>query len=170
MVLADLRPSQEAQEAERAALVATLRRLEGEQARLIAAVAEGAGEAPALVAAIREREQRRAEVQRRIDVLEQRVEPLDLRRAERQVWERVRAWRAVLARQSAQARGVLQQLLDGQRIVFTPREDPGRRWYDFAGQAGLGGLLAGEVSQAGVTPAGFEPAISTLKGSRPWPG
>jgi len=21
-----------------------------------------------------------------------------------------------------------------------------------------------------VTPAGFEPAISTLKGSRPWPG
>ena len=26
------------------------------------------------------------------------------------------------------------------------------------------------VPQTMVTPAGFEPAISTLKGSRPWPG
>jgi len=26
------------------------------------------------------------------------------------------------------------------------------------------------VSKGMVTPAGFEPAISTLKGSRPWPG
>jgi hypothetical protein len=30
--------------------------------------------------------------------------------------------------------------------------------------------LALELPKAVVTPAGFEPAISTLKGSRPWPG
>ena len=40
-----------------------------------------------------------------------------------------------------------------------------------AGEATRRRLLAGSLSaKAMVTPAGFEPAISTLKGSRPGPG
>ena len=31
-------------------------------------------------------------------------------------------------------------------------------------------LTKDELAKRMVTPAGFEPAISTLKGSRPWPG
>jgi hypothetical protein len=41
--------------------------------------------------------------------------------------------------------------------------------YRFVGEGVLAPLLSGVLRRM-VTPAGFEPAISTLKGSRPWPG
>ena len=50
-------------------------------------------------------------------------------------------------------------------------EDGRRRGYRFTGTVTYDRLLPAELSRAYmVTPAGFEPAISTLKGSRPWPG
>jgi site-specific DNA recombinase len=169
MALADLQPSRHAQESERETLVVSLRQLEAELARLVAAVAAGAGEVPALVAALRQAEQRRADFQRRLAARDRPAAIADLKGVELEIRRRARDWRAVLGRQTDQARGVLQQLL-ADRIVFTPHVEEGRRWYDFAGTAHLGGMLAGGVSQAVVTPAGFEPAISTLKGSRPGPG
>jgi hypothetical protein len=50
-------------------------------------------------------------------------------------------------------------------------DGPGRRGYRFTGTVTYERLLpAGASRPYVVTPAGFEPAISTLKGSRPWPG
>jgi hypothetical protein len=57
------------------------------------------------------------------------------------------------------------------REAVTPGEDPEGRYYEFAGQGALDKLLAGIIRPSSVvTPAGFEPAISTLKGSCPGPG
>jgi hypothetical protein len=56
------------------------------------------------------------------------------------------------------------------RLVVTPNED--RNEFRITGTGLLEPLLerALGVPKALVTPAGFEPAISTLKGSRPRPG
>jgi hypothetical protein len=68
------------------------------------------------------------------------------------------------------ARQILREVLVG-RLIFAPKIDGSARYYEFTGRATLSGLLAGVVtSDMMVTPAGFEPAISTLKGSRPGPG
>jgi hypothetical protein len=82
-------------------------------------------------------------------------------------------WQGLLNRQPEQTRQILGKLLVG-RLIFTPRTDGTERYYDFAGQGSLTKLLTGVVfpkdrSHSVVTPAGFEPAISTLKGSRPGP-
>ena len=56
------------------------------------------------------------------------------------------------------------------RLTFTPVPDEHR--YELTGEGTFERLLGVGVdnrSTAVVTPAGFEPAISTLKGSRPWP-
>jgi hypothetical protein len=168
MALADLAPRRDARAAEQEALTARLRQLEAELERLTAAVAAG-GELPTLLAALKEREGQRAECRRQLETLGHGVRPLDLKRVERQIRERLRDATRLLERQVGPARGVLRELL-AVMIAFTPHIAAERRWYEFAGQLSLGGLLAGEVPQAMVTPAGFEPAISTLKGSRPGPG
>jgi hypothetical protein len=84
--------------------------------------------------------------------------------------ERLLGWRDVLRRQVSEARQILGGLLVG-RLVFTPKQDA-RGWsYAFTGTGSVSAMVAGIVTPEGmVTPAGFEPAISTLKGSRPWPG
>ncbi len=54
------------------------------------------------------------------------------------------------------------------RVVYTPRR---ARACEFVAECSDGRVLRGVLGTQGlVTPAGFEPAISTLKGSRPWPG
>jgi hypothetical protein len=83
---------------------------------------------------------------------------------------RLADWRGVLRRQREQARAILGRLLAG-RLTFTPRETPEGPVYDFAGQGSITEHLTGVLATRRlVTPAGFEPAISTLKGSRPGPG
>ncbi len=72
-----------------------------------------------------------------------------------------------------EARRLLASLLGGKRVTFTPVEDAQGRRYAFSGEAALSGFFQGILAKRSewlVTPAGFEPAISTLKGSRPWPG
>jgi hypothetical protein len=71
-------------------------------------------------------------------------------------------------------RQIIGKILDG-RLTFTPGEDEVGKLYRFEGRGALGRLLAGILSPRDlplsvVTPAGFEPAISTLKGLRPGPG
>ena len=47
----------------------------------------------------------------------------------------------------------------------------GKVGYRFKARGSYASLLPAALSTPDVvTPAGFEPAISTLKGSRPWPG
>ena len=74
----------------------------------------------------------------------------------------------MLRREVPETREILRNLIVG-RIVYTPRQEA--RVYEFSGRRSFGRILAGNTSPVSVvTPAGFEPAISTLKGSRPWPG
>ena len=91
-----------------------------------------------------------------------------VRDLERRLRARLQNWKGVLRRQTPEARPLLGRLLEG-RLTFTPHPD--QRLYTFSGKGTLGGLVAGAApSLAMVTPAGFEPAISTLKGLRPRPG
>jgi hypothetical protein len=79
-------------------------------------------------------------------------------------------WYGLMNRQVGHARQILNALLMG-RLVFTPHHDGGARYYDVAGRWSIGRALTTIIEAEGmVTPAGFEPAISTLKGSRPGPG
>ena len=163
-----LLPADETREREHAAIIAQLRDLEAELGRLAAAIAVG-GDLTALVEATKAREQQRAQLETRllglgarptISVAQRTWLADDVRR-------RLDEWRAVLTRQPEEGRVVLDELLVGQRIRFTPEPEAGL--YRFKGWAALDGLITGRT-RAMVTPAGFEPAISTLKGSRPRPG
>ena len=79
-------------------------------------------------------------------------------------------WRDTLRQEVPAARRTLRALLNG-RFVFTPRGEGDERYYEFEGTGTVSKIIAGLTLPKGVvTPAGFEPAISTLKGSRPWPG
>jgi len=97
-----------------------------------------------------------------------RIGQREIPRLEREIRHRLADWRSMLRREVPEAREILRNLVVG-RIVFTPR--PEARMYEFSGRGSFGRLLTGTAwTSSVVTPAGFEPAISTLKGSRPWPG
>ena len=71
-----------------------------------------------------------------------------------------------------QARQVLRKMVS-QPLRCAPFElADGRRGYRFVVAKSLDRVIPRKLlpSTYVVTPAGFEPAISTLKGSRPWPG
>ncbi len=162
-------------ESERRALTDELATVEREIERLTAAVVAG-GELAPLVEALKAREQRRDALQGRIAGLDSRLRAgdIDAHRLADKARGRLREWRAVLGEQPVKARQIVGKLLDG-RLTFTPGEDERGRLYRFEGRGALGRLLAGVLSPRDlplsvVTPAGFEPAISTLKGSRPGPG
>ena len=98
---------------------------------------------------------------------------MDLRQLELAGRERLTDWQGLLEREGDEARAILGAALVG-RFVFSPGEDASGPFYDYLGRWSVGKALAGVLPVAStkgmVTPAGFEPAISTLKGSRPWPG
>ncbi len=61
------------------------------------------------------------------------------------------------------------RVLFPERIVFKP--DTAQRKVELRATCAVGSVFERLlVPRTMVTPAGFEPAISTLKGSRPWPG
>ena len=170
--LAGLLPTSERAEQRRETLVAEQSRLEAELGRLTEAIVAG-GDAATLVAAIRTREKRKAEVVSALAVLGhvRQMDAHQLAALRADLKARLSDWRSLLRRQPIQGRQILRKLLVG-RLTLTPREADGRRVYEYRGEATLGRLLAGAIPSAPgmVTPAGFEPAISTLKGSRPRPG
>jgi Recombinase zinc beta ribbon domain len=174
-----------------AALRKELRDLEGQLANLTIAVKLG-GALPALVAEMQAIEQRKAEIQRPLT-------PAPALRADVATLETLMGqWRAMFRANVPIARQILRELLAGERIVLTPQADGAG--YDFVAPCTLDRIAAGHGShmlaaysirpskpgedtvrvssksggldtpQRLVTPAGFEPAISTLKGLRPRPG
>lgn len=158
----------------REAALSDLTRVEAEIARYTAAIGAG-GDLPSVIEALRQREGRRAHLKAELASLDQMrsLGEGELAHLEAELRARLADWRALLQRHPREARQILRKLLVG-RLVFSPETNETGRFYRFTGQATLGRLLAGEVlsklSISVVTPAGFEPAISTLKGSRPWPG
>ena len=126
----------------------------------------------ALLAAIQDRERRLTSLRAELHGLgtAMRMADTGTDALRHRLEERLAGWRGLLGRQVGEARQILRHLMVG-RLTFTPREDGGGRFYAFEGRGSVSALLSGIVSAEGVvTPAGFEPAISTLKGSRPWPG
>jgi site-specific DNA recombinase len=177
--LGDLRPSPDVQAAERADLEHQLAVTETELARLAAAVAGGA-RLETLLTALRERERRREQLRAQLAALAtaRQVASLDLGRMRTHLTALLDDWRGLLQGHVVLARQAVRKLVP-ERLVFTPLTTAaGARVFEFRGEGRLDPILAGLVSgvlrshapKAVVTPAGFEPAISTLKGSRPWPG
>ena len=165
----ELRPGGDPAERRRDEVLSEMRRLDGELSRLTAAVASG-GDLPALLAALKERQAQRECCEQALVELDAtaRIGRHEIPRLEREIRHRLADWRAMLRREIPEAREILRNLVVG-RIVFKPR--PEARVYEFSGRGSFGRLLAGTTSPVSVvTPAGFEPAISTLKGSRPGPG
>ena len=180
--LVDLRPSADVHMAERADLERQLASTETELARLAAAVA-GGGRLETLLTALRERERRREQLRAQLAALDavRHVASLDLGRVRKNLGALLDDWRGLLLGNVVLARQAVRKLVP-ERLVFEPITTPeGERVYEFRGEGRLDPILAGLVSgllknqppKAVVTPAGFEPAISTLKGSRrgqPWRG
>jgi site-specific DNA recombinase len=127
-------------------------------ARLTEAVTLGAGAIPTLVGEMKALQRRRdalaAELARRTNGLPKST-------AIRQELETYLAeWTTTLRRNVTQGRQLLRKLLVG-RIIFTPRPEG----VEFEAECTLGKLLSGlACAKSLVTPAGFEPAVSTLKG------
>ena len=124
---------------------------------------------------IKDRERQGAHLQRAVADLDAlaAVACLDAADLRRRLTTKLADRQGLLARHPQQARQIVAKLLDG-RLTFTPRLDSasGERAYTFSGAGRLDAILSGVIAlpTSLVTPAGFEPAISTLKGSRPWPG
>ena len=81
-------------------------------------------------------------------------------------------WQGLLRGQTVQARQMIRKLLDRALCFHARRGRPTERSTRTRGAWTGCSSIRGDSAccRAMVTPAGFEPAISTLKGSRPWPG
>jgi hypothetical protein len=140
--LALWQPANDARDQQREALRAELRRLESEIARLTEAVVSG-GDIASLITALREHEARCHKVRARLAAVEAPAPSAGtVRDLERRLRARLKNWKGVLRRQTAEARPLLSRLLEG-RLAFTPH--PEQRLYTFSGRASLGGLISGAV-------------------------
>jgi hypothetical protein len=72
-------------------------------------------------------------------------------------------WRGLLARNTADARPVLKELLDGEPIAFTPVNEPTMRGFEFKGSVKIGGLLAGLVGVGSLASPGGPVAMCTCR-------
>jgi site-specific DNA recombinase len=134
-----------AREERREALTSELTRLDAELRRYAEAIALGEP-LPSILEAMRGREQRRHAIRAELDELGRKASraPLTDVAVYREALRRLVGWTGLLARHPSEARGVLQDLLCG-RIVVKPVVVGGERWFDFRGEATLGGLFHGLI-------------------------
>jgi RecC C-terminal domain len=126
--------------------------------RLTEAIQMGGALAP-LVADLKALTSRREHLVGRLNG-ERRVGVADLRALEAELRGYLAEWVEMLHRNPQQSRQMLRKLIDG-RIIVHPREESAELEF----RCSLGKLIAGlDVPKAMVTPAGFEPAISTSEG------
>ena len=147
-------PAEDAQpvRAELADVEARIRRL-GDAIQL-------AGDIGPLVEDLKALTSRRERLQGRLSG-ERRVGVAELRALEAELRGYLAEWAELLHRNPQQSRQMLRKVIDG-RIIVHPRDKSAELEF----RCSLGRLIAGlHVPKAMVTPAGFEPAISTLKGS-----
>ena len=105
-----------------------------------------AGDVVALAAAIKARETRRIQLVRDLAALEQlhaMMARFDARGVETDLRRKLADWRALLGQHTPVARQMVLKLLDGGRILWTPRPEAG--CYEFTGRTVLDKLLAGVV-------------------------
>jgi hypothetical protein len=145
----------------RAALERDLARILERERRLADAIARG-GDLDPLLAALKAEQAARAAVQGELEATRRRagVASLDSARVVPAVQARAADVRALLGRQPAQARGMLQHLLVG-KLTLTPVLGAGRADYRFAGQGSYGPLLVGQVvDTSGGSPNGKRQRVS----------
>ncbi len=80
---------------------------------------------------------------------------IDVTTLERELTAKLDDWKGLLRRQTPQARQVLKKLLCGP-VMFAPKRQGTRRYYDFGATIAIGPMLAGTCNVGGV-PRGFEP-------------
>jgi hypothetical protein len=113
-----------------------------------------------LVEGLEDRERRRAQVRDQLAALEhcERVSQFDPASIERDLRTRLEDWRGLLCLQLVQARQILRKLVG--RLVFTPRKDANRGYYEFSGQGTMTRILEGIVlPKGGAAPGGISPNI-----------
>jgi site-specific DNA recombinase len=134
---------------QRRQLRAELADIERQRGRLVDAIAQGREAAVAvLVARLETVEQRVRELADALAALEASVQkpaaPWSV--TERDARQRLTEWRELLGRHPDQARALLELLLDGTPLRFTPIDEPTRCGFRFEGDLVIGGLLEGAVT------------------------
>ncbi len=155
----------------RAAIERELSLLETHLGNLVDAVARGEAN-DSLFARLKTEETRKKALVAELEALQRSatVASLDSKQLERELAARAADVKGLLGRHVPQTRQILRKLIVG-RLTCEAFEKDGQRGYRFTGQGSYEPLLPSKaLPTMVVTPAGFEPAISTLKGSRPWPG
>ncbi len=156
----------------RATLQAELPLLEARMRTVVDEIARGYA-TDTLRAELHAAEQRKRALVHELEALtgrRQATASLDVERLRRELRRHVAEVRGLLGKDIPRTRQILRRLLVG-RLECEAFDEGKRVGYRFTGQGSYAPLLpAGLSTPEMVTPAGFEPAISTLKGSRPWPG
>ena len=118
-------------------------------------------------------EQRKRALVAELEALTERKQAaasLDVERLRRELRRHVAEIRGLLGKDIPRTRQILRRLLVA-RMECEAFDEGQRVGYRFKARGSYAPLLPASLSTPEmVTPAGFEPAISTLKGSRPGPG
>jgi hypothetical protein len=135
------------------ALADRLAKLTAEVARFTEAIGAGGGDLASILKALRERDDERQRVEAELDALlgAADVATLDVRRIRRALAATLDDWRAVLGRQTTEAREAPRVLL-ADRIAFTPAVAGGR--YTLEGRVVVGRLITGMTEAAYKTVGG----------------
>jgi site-specific DNA recombinase len=157
--------------ARRADLERRCHEVEQELARYAEAIAS-AGPLPSILDQIKAREAEKLRITAELGRLPGACQTIAVERTKLKatLTERLTEWHGLMRRNPVEARHLLTTLLR-KRLIFQPKRDTISAYYEFTGEGAISAIIGGSISpELLVTPAGFEPAISTLKGSRPWPG
>jgi site-specific DNA recombinase len=155
--LAKLRAGTDNQVDRRTQIERQLSLIDSRMGRLLEAIMNG-GPLDALVAQVKAEEQRKKALVAELETLQTvvKVSTLDSARLKRNVAERLAGTKALLARNPAQARRALKELLED-RIAVEPVKQGGNRAVRFTGKGTFGRLLTGEAAPLMVVPpAGME--------------
>jgi hypothetical protein len=126
-----------------------LARLDAETGRLAAAIAAG-GELAALMTALREREHRRNHLRAEVAALKAvRRGTVDIADVLGQLRDQLTDWQGMLRQEGAAGRQALRALLAG-RLIFTPRERDGARFYEFEGPGSVSKIISGLALPTGI--------------------
>jgi len=160
--VAELRAGQADATIRRAAITGELATIAARERRLLDALADGDGTAAAIRTRLRDELGRRDSLTAELAHLETAA-PVDVEALVRAATERAADLRGLLARNVAQARQVVRQLLEG-RLVCQPFEDAEHRGYSFAATGTYRRLGVPELVNVGGGPNGIRTRDYRLPG------
>jgi DNA invertase Pin-like site-specific DNA recombinase len=129
-----------------------LDKLKAEAAKLAEAVAVG-GNIPALLDALKAKETERQRLEERLAALQTPADSRDIEGIRESLLHAAREWHRTLTRHPAQARTMVQTLLDG-RLLMRPKQDEDGVYYEFSGVGTLLPIVSGIVPHNLASPTG----------------